>query len=304
MTPAPDGWQFPEVTDATVERYRRNYALGEDCQVTGEMVRHHMELEYQLTQRLLRSDPGSRTKVWAECYDQLYRGVPWLADNTAASNTSPALLYGHLLKLIPPCSKVIEIGSGAGTLAAYLTENGRRCIATEITSARGVRDSGNVVWHHTDGVHLADFEPRAGFDVVISMQVLEHLHPDDIQEHLANALALLKPGGRYILTTPHAFLGPADLSLVFEFDRPRFMHLKEYTHRELGAVARRAGFSKVAAAYTPPMPIRRRLDFLLCSRALFVYLSTMELILQRVRIPRVLLHGLLFRGDVFLVLTR
>ena len=96
-------------------------------------------------------------------------------------------------------------------------------------------------WTVSDGVHLERFEAPESYDAVISDQVIEHLHPDDLVAHFAGVHAILKPGGRYALATPHAFEGPFDVSRVFGSERPQGMHLKEYTYRELqdGGVRRR-----------------------------------------------------------------
>lgn len=134
--------------------------------------------------------------------------------------------------------------------------------------------------------------------------MIEHFHPDDVPAHFAAAAAILRPGGSYVFTTPHAFLGPADLSRVLLLRRPHFMHLKEYTHRELGAIARRAGFRKVSAVYVPPMAVRRKIPFMFSSPLFYHYLSAMERLLDRVRLPRLLLRALLFHNDVFLVVTK
>jgi SAM-dependent methyltransferase len=268
------------------------------------MVQHHMDLEYRLTQTLLSSLPEDRPKVWASSYDQLYRDLPWLAASSASNKGGEEANYRHLLKLIPVGSRVIEIGSGAGSLAIYLNKAGRSCVATEITSERGVRDAGGVSWHNTDGVHLAEFESAASYDYVLSMQVIEHLHPEDVETHFRGALALLRPSGQYLFTTPHAFFGPADLSAVFSLDRPHFMHLKEYTHRELGAIARRAGFHTVEAVYLPPLAIRRILPFVVHSRWLYRYLRPVEAVCSRFRVPHSILRALLFHRDVFLIATK
>jgi hypothetical protein len=82
------------------------------------------------------------------------------------------------------------------------------------------------------------------------------------------------------------------------------MHLKEYTHDELGMVAQRVGFRNVAAIYIPPMPIRKRFPVVLRSRLLYFYLSMLERLFGHRRPPRILLRALLFHGNVFLVATK
>ena len=304
MSSSTDDWLIPQITDEVVRRYRRNYSIPAEVTVTSRMVEQHARLEYQLKDVLLNSTPEARSETWARCYDQLYRELPWLAAASPVDTNSADIQLGHFLRLVPPGSQVIEIGSGVGLLANYLTDKGRPCVATEITDHRGHRDDGKVAWHSTDGIHLDAYEPESSYDVVLSTQVIEHFHPEDVDRHFEGAYALLKPGAKYILETPHAFFGPADLSRVFCLDRPRFMHLREYTHRELGTVARQAGFRQISAVYIPPTAVRARIPVVLRSRLLYIYLSPLERLFGRVRPPRIVLRALLFHGNVFLVATK
>jgi SAM-dependent methyltransferase len=130
---------------------------------------------------------------------------------------------------------------------------GHRCVATEITHERGSKhlaESDGLRWHITDGVHLASFEPDDAYDTVISTQVIEHFHPDDLLTHFEHARRIIRPGGRYLFDTPHRSAGPHDLSRVFGFDSAEFMHLKEYTHDELGSALTAVGFASVKAVIT------------------------------------------------------
>jgi 2-polyprenyl-3-methyl-5-hydroxy-6-metoxy-1,4-benzoquinol methylase len=298
------GWTAPEITDDILQRYRDNYGIPSGVTVTKDMVQQHVELEWELKETLLHSVPANRSEVWADSYDTLYRSLPWLADLSSIEHRDDDVEYGHFLKLIPPGSRVIEIGSGVGLLAKYLMAQGRPCVATEISAERGIREDGTIEWHNTDGIHLDDFEPAGSYDTVLSSQVIEHFHPTDVKRHFRGALALLRPGGSYVFETPHVFMGPADLSRVFSMEQASFMHLKEYTHRELGMIAREVGFRKISAVYIPPGAVRRRLPLLLRSRLLYFYLSALERIFSRIRAPRLVLRVLLFHGNVFLVATK
>jgi cyclopropane fatty-acyl-phospholipid synthase-like methyltransferase len=300
----PESFRFPAVTDETIERYKQNYRIPHSTTITKDMVQHHIDVEFGLTQKLLNSKREERAGVWESSYNELYRQLPWLTDSASIYEEDQSLEYQHILKLIPPGSAVIEIGSGKGLLANYLTQNNRQCVATEIASERGIRDDGPVSWHETDGIHLDKFEPDKNYDTIISMQVIEHFHPDDVREHFTGAFKLLQPGGQYVFTTPHVFFGPADFSTVLLLDRSYFMHLKEYTHRELGEIASEVGFRDIAAVYVPPTRFRRMFPFVLRSRMLYRYLCVLERLLDGARVPRILLRALLFHRDVFLVVTK
>ncbi|WP_439374653.1 class I SAM-dependent methyltransferase [Bradyrhizobium sp. DASA03120] len=229
----------PRIDAATIRRYRATYQLGDEI---GEYeVRRHWEVESALSRRLLASDKSTRWSVFQECYTELYSTLPWLneSESVAADSLRP------WLKLIPKRAKVFEVGSGKAHLLKYLASQDYDCVATEITQERGEKHAAgmsNLKWHITDGVNLAKFEPPSSYDVVISTSVVEHLHPDDMLDHLRNVREILKPGGCYIFVTPHVGAGPSDVSKVYGFDRAVCMHLKEYNFIELGELLTRAGF--------------------------------------------------------------
>lgn len=148
--------------------------------------------------------------------------------------------------------RIYEIGSGKAELVSYLAELGHTCKATEITHERGQkhgRDLPTLTWGVSDGVHLDRFEDRGSYDLVISNQVVEHLHPDDLIQHFKAVHSIFAEGGRYILSTPHAWYGPWDISKVFKCRRATGMHLKEYTYRELRAGLQAAGFARILAIW-------------------------------------------------------
>jgi 2-polyprenyl-3-methyl-5-hydroxy-6-metoxy-1,4-benzoquinol methylase len=280
-----------------VRRYRTIYRLPAETPVTEGMVRHHWDLERQLTAELLRSTPDDRWAVFERCYTTLYHELPWLNEEPA-DGSQPEKEYGDWPRYLgPPPKDVYEIGSGSGALAAFLARRGYRCRASEITRERGEWDdrSGNPSWGQTDGVHLDRFEPAWSYDAVISNQVVEHLHPDDLVEHLRTARTLLRPEGRYVLSTPHAHLGPADISAVFRSGRPQGMHLREYTYAELCRALRAAGYSSVSA---PGRSGRGRLGYL---RAVEALLGLVPSQFVRRTIGRRILRPPLFARDVTLI---
>ena len=81
-----------------------------------------------------------------------------------------------------------------------------------------------------------------------SNQVIEHIHPDDLPIQLNNIYNSLIDGGYYILTTPHRFRGPADISIHFDKVATCF-HLKEYTNIELYRILRKVGFKRVYSQF-------------------------------------------------------
>lgn len=301
-----------KIDEETVVKYKRNYGIPEEASVTPAMIGHHWRLERTLTDQLLSSTPENRWTVWESSYSQLYSECSWLNRLAVTQPQSEQLRYGHFLALIKDAEKIYEVGSGEGGLINFLAKHGYNCVATEVTRERSFeRDTReNLEWHTTDGVNLSQLEPLEYYDIVLSTQVIEHLHPDDLATHFSEASKILKPGGKYILTTPHCFLGPADLSRIFEKQRAMCMHLKEYSYSELQQVLQHSGFNEIYAVFLPPNRIRKYIPLFIKSRAYLSYMTFHETILERLaertgwRLPKLLLRMLLFTGDIFIVASK
>lgn len=243
-----------------IDRYKKVYNMPVDVAVTEEMILTHWELEKRLTKELLESTPENRWDIFERCYSTLYSELLWLNQSIDAGSTLPPhQRYKNWIYLIgEPPKKIYEIGSGKGKMISYLASCGFECKATEITRERGrkyVSEHPNLSWGISDGVHLERFEPSNSYDVIISDQVIEHLHPDDLYAHFKGVISILSSGGRYIFATPHRYAGPSDVSRVFKCDKPMGMHLKEYTYQELKESLERAGFKNVQAVLRIPSKI-------------------------------------------------
>lgn len=265
-------------SDALIRRYKANYSLPEDAEITEEMILAHWNMEKRITRELLDSTPENRWDVFERCYTELFMELEWLNriihSDIAAS---PASAYGYWKQTIgnPPQS-IYEVGSGKGELIRYLADCGFECRGTEITRERGEKwttTHPNLTWSVCDGVHLDKFEAPHSYDTVISSQVIEHLHPDDLIDHLRGVRAILKSGGRYIFTTPHISIGPCDISKVFLCEKAIGTHLKEYTYGEMARLMKQAGFVRSYAVLRLPHKISTRLAGRIRPRPSAAYLA-------------------------------
>ena len=200
---------------------------------------------------LRASAPASRWETFERCYDRLYSELPWLVGTGGVANPGAV----EPASSAPPGRAVYEVGSGAGELAVGLAEAGYRGHRhRRLARARG---SGSSVptstWAATDGVHLDQFAAPCSFDAVISNQLIEHLHPDDLESHLRSALARCwRRADATRSPLPHALTGPHDVSKVLELDAPGGMHLREYRNIEMVRALRRAGFHRARSVLYSP----------------------------------------------------
>jgi SAM-dependent methyltransferase len=132
-----------------------------------------------------------------------------------------------------PGVRVLEIGSGTGTLLSRLRDQGYDAEGVELNAGlidEGRRWHGDLPVRQVTGTALP-FQD-ATFDVVMSFDVFEHIPDSDA--HLREVQRVLKPGGTYLLQTPNKWT-----NVVFEtirwrsFTRFRQDHCSLHSLREL-----------------------------------------------------------------------
>lgn len=214
---------------------------------TPDQLRRHYEVEKDLAQRLLHSTREQRTALFQTMYADLFARVPdhprlVQRDTEEASHAAVAARMRLLRDQLGAVKTFLEFAPGDCSLAFEVCRHAEQVFAVDIsdqTSERAVRPP-NFHLIVYDGYHL-DL-PDDFADLAFSYQFIEHLHPDDIQEHFLLAKRILKPGGAYIFCTPHRFSGPHDISRFFS-DTPQGFHFKEWTYRELDRLLGKVGFS-------------------------------------------------------------
>ncbi len=221
---------------------------------TPEQLRHHYEVERRLADRLRRATPEERGRLYSEVYDELFRSVPdhpqlgWKADPDIRSTRIEKHL-NTIKRFLPKDGTYLEIGAGDCTLASRVAARAGKVyaleVSEEITAAAAQRANMELVI--TDGRSIP--VPTATVHVAFSDQLMEHLHPDDAAEQLANIHRALASSGVYLCITPNRMSGPHDISRNFDPVATGF-HLKEYTNQELATLMREAGFSRVCTFLT------------------------------------------------------
>jgi SAM-dependent methyltransferase len=124
----------------------------------------------------------------------------------------------------------------------------KRCVGIDISETvldHQANMPANVELKIADATNLFLLEDNT-FDVAFSTQLVEHVHPEDVQRHFDEIARVLRPGGRYICETPHPFTGPHDVSFHYD-DVATCFHLKEYTFGEILTLMRHAGFTRYQA---------------------------------------------------------
>ncbi len=217
---------------------------------TAEQLANHYLVEKGLADQVRASTRQERQVLLPKVYDEMFARVPdhprlHRRESEAESRRSVEARLRILRGDLRPDSVFLEIAPGDCRLAAEVALQVKRVFAADISDQRapGMQVPANFELVLFDGFHL-DLPP-AFADVAFSYQFLEHLHLDDVSPHFELVARALRPGGVYILDTPHSFSGPHDISRYFSHEAQGF-HMHEWTYKEIRALGRQHGFGRMS----------------------------------------------------------
>jgi SAM-dependent methyltransferase len=218
---------------------------------TFQQVKEHYEIEKEIANRLKTARREERTAIFRTMYDELFakvphhprltrRSDPQLIDR--ANRSKMKLLNGY----IDQSTIFLEFGPGDCRFAFEVCKIVKKVYAVDISNQVGdvktIPENFELIIY--DGYNLD--MPSNSVDIVFSDNLIEHLHPADIDIHMRSAKRILKPHGKYIFRTPHRYSGPHDVSMYFS-DEPEGFHLKEWTYGEIGKLLKEIGYSRFDA---------------------------------------------------------
>jgi len=214
-------------------------------------------IEAELARRLSATPRRLRTRVARDVYAELYRRVHWHPDLSRSADDRRARVrqvrYAYD-RWIRRASAVLEVGAGNCEVIADAGRDSKHVRFVGIDVARAPRersDAGlpeNVLFAQAAAAEIPIAD--SCIDLVFSSQVLEHLHPEDVPDHLAEVARVLRPGGWLGFDTPNRLTGPHDISRGFTVE-PTGLHLKEWTYREFVPLLRAGGFDVIRTRLLP-----------------------------------------------------
>ena len=160
----------------------------------------------------------------------------------------PAIL--RLAGDLKPGVRVLDVGCGNGAACDEFIRRGCTVVGVDLSEqgiavARKTYPSARFELLAADADILSKLG-EAPFDLVISTEVVEHLY--DPRSYARGCFAAVKPGGRFICTTPyHGYFKNLVLAVLGKWDshaNPLWDggHIKLWSRRTLGELLTEAGF--------------------------------------------------------------
>lgn len=172
--------------------------------------------------------------AFRDAYDALHAAMRNRSERARLYETTLTRLDRAFLARLPAAARVLDIGAGNGRFARAAAA--RRVVALEISGqAIAVMRAAPSACGPPAIVQASGLRLPFGaesFDVVVSQDLIEHLHPDQLQPHLSEVHRVLMPAGRYLLHTPSGLQASTSFGL----------HLREYRLRDLRRAAQACGF--------------------------------------------------------------
>jgi 2-polyprenyl-6-hydroxyphenyl methylase/3-demethylubiquinone-9 3-methyltransferase len=150
-----------------------------------------------------------------------YKDYGW---KSSAASHMHARFMPHVMEFagaLPPSSRILDVGCGNGFTCGEFLKLGHKVVGLDLSEqgiavARRTYPAGRFELLAADADVLRNLnEPP--FDLVVSTEVVEHLY--DPRSYARGCFAALKPGGRFICTTPyHGYLKNLVLALAGKWD--------------------------------------------------------------------------------------
>jgi ubiquinone/menaquinone biosynthesis C-methylase UbiE len=220
-----------------------------------DRVHDQCVFETRIAGQLRAAPQQERMRLYSQVYDQYGEQFPeHLPKDSTDAERIARYEVSFLSRFLTPSKTMIEIGPGQCHLAFAVAPLVAKIYGVDVSPmcVDAAKTPPNFEARSTDGIHMP-FESNS-IDLVTSNQLMEHLHPDDAAEQLAEIYRVLRKGGSYICVTPSRVNGPHDCSAYFD-DLPCLvsagdyqaagLHLKEYTTPELLVLFKKAGFHRV-----------------------------------------------------------
>jgi 2-polyprenyl-3-methyl-5-hydroxy-6-metoxy-1,4-benzoquinol methylase len=220
------------------------------------------KLEFSYAKRLRECNAQERKKLYFEAYSVVSKlgAKEFSSDNPEERTAGTSKEFVQLLShMVDKEQRVLEIGCGRGYTCLKLAPYIMSMVGIEVSESAIIESKEllsknkikNIEIRQISAIELKDNFNKNEFDTCISIELIEHLHPEDAKEHLKQVFLVLKPGGKYIINMPNRLSGPHDITKEEFPDEKKALgfHLNESTYKEMINIMRSIGFNRFKVFY-------------------------------------------------------
>ena len=190
--------------------------------------------------------PNYRDRIYGQ-YVSAFKGQP-APDLLKSAAQEHARFFDHLFKPMMDAARpedVLEVGCGRGNFLYWAVERGFKSVSGFDFSAEQVA-AARQLGLPAEVASFQDYlsERTEAFDLIVALDVIEHLTRDEVFQFLDLCYDALRPGGYIFLTTPNAaalrpgpvmygdlthetFFSPQTASLVLRLTGFESIHVRE-----------------------------------------------------------------------------
>lgn len=235
---------------ADYQKIARLYGDGRSA----ERITAHYLLERRLADDMRAStkhdrENGAYNRLYDTLLTEVYDHPRWTASHEPAGDYSERQVR-LLRRELRGDDVFLDIGGGDCRIALSIAPHVAKSIVVDVSNQLVPKDikatNFEFVKNRCADIPLAD----ESVSFIYSNQVLEHIHPDDVEERMREVYRVLKPGGHYLCRTPNRYSGPHDISMYFD-DVACGTHMCEYSYKSLYDLMRKTGFVRPRILIAP-----------------------------------------------------
>jgi ubiquinone/menaquinone biosynthesis C-methylase UbiE len=235
--------------------YRKIAALYNDPRPADRLIAHYL-VERRLaddfrTSTQYEREHGAYNRLYDTLLSEVYDHPRTIASHTPSDNYTKRQV-SMLLRELGSDDVFLDIGGGDCRVALSVAPHVAKSIVVDVSNELVPADADvqapNFQFVLTKSADIP--LPDESVSFIYSNQVIEHIHPDDVDERMRELYRVMKPGGRYLCRTPNRTSGPHDVSMYFD-DVACGTHMHEYTYASLLRLVRDAGFVRPRIIIAP-----------------------------------------------------
>ncbi|WP_194973551.1 class I SAM-dependent methyltransferase [Aquiflexum lacus] len=224
-------------------------AYSKEIGLSPEMLEEAFLLENRYHDLLIQEkDAQKREKLYDEFYSNLlqFYGRTTKEDDSLeikiASKDPQVTLFEKELK----GKSIIDFGCGEGHFLMNIQKKlpYKKLTGVDVFIPENLKKHPEI---NFIAAGIINFQTDEKFEVAFSDNVIEHLAPLDLNDHLKSVYDSLVPGGKFILVMPNRLFGPMDITRILDNSssgkvEAKGGHLNESTYYEMTAALSKVGF--------------------------------------------------------------